>query len=190
MTTPVRKEEDPPPQESPVGQAPNFSNLVGRVYNTSDGSSFEDEETSPRTEHDKRVDNMDGGTTTPVHRQLFPGDESEPDMGEEFAMYLELKGRESRAMPVTQRTTVKDIQEEVERIWRLQKDLYWLSYARSIGTLREEDTLSTLGVTKDHTIQVRMRGRGGMQDSFGSTCNIHKCMWHRRYPSTRCTTCP
>ena len=95
---------------------------------------------------------MARGMMTPVHRQLFPGDETEPDMEEEFTVYLELKGRESRAIPLSQRTTVKDIEEEVERIWRLQKDLYWLSYARSMGTLRKEDALFTPGVSKDDMI--------------------------------------
>ena len=92
MTTPVRKEKGPPPQKSPVGQGPDFSDLVGRVYNTSDDGNFEDEGTSPRTEHDKRADSMDRGTMTPIHWQLFHGDESDRDMEEEFTIYMELKG--------------------------------------------------------------------------------------------------
>ena len=56
---------------------------------------------------------------------------------------------------------MKDIEEEVERIWRLQKDLYWLSYARFMGTLREEDTLSTLRVSKDHQVRHGYHKRWG-----------------------------
>ena len=96
MTTPVRKEKGPPPQETPVGQGPYFSDLLGRVYNTSDDSSFEDEGTSPCTEQDKRADSTDRGVRTPIHRQFFPGDESELDMEEDFTIYPELKG--SKAM--------------------------------------------------------------------------------------------
>ena len=47
MTTPGKNEGDPLPQEAPVEQGPDFSDLVRRVYNTSDDSSLEDEETSP-----------------------------------------------------------------------------------------------------------------------------------------------
>ena len=69
------------------------------MYHTSDDSSIEDEGTPSRTE--QRADRMDRGMKTPVHWQLFPGDETEPDMGEGFIIYRELQGRENRAMPVT-----------------------------------------------------------------------------------------
>ena len=79
-----------------------------------------------------------------------------------YAIFLRTEGKNLHVTYVTEADTVATVQDTVTGVWGIPVDMQHIVYPGNLRSLQPKDVLSQHGITKDATLYVVLRARGGM----------------------------